>query len=77
MSSDMLKLIEQVEREAAAEARAERAKLLETLESIARRLAELGANPEPRLTRSAMSPAAKSDYLQRYGREAYWRLPWT
>jgi hypothetical protein len=64
MSSDVMKLIAETERQAAAdakaEARAEREQLLNTLKSIDRQLAAMAEKPAPRLTRSGMTAAEKS-----------------
>jgi hypothetical protein len=71
------KLIAESEREALREARAERTKLIETLESIDRRLAEMNAPPPaPRLVRSAMSAREKAEFIEEHGGDRYLALPW-
>jgi hypothetical protein len=65
-------VLEQLEDERAAEAAA----LLETMTTIDRRLAELVAASKPRLVRSKMTPAGKSQYIRAKGKAEYDKLPW-
>jgi hypothetical protein len=79
--AEMRALIDRIDRE---DARGERDELKQHQKELERRLAtiadkleELTANTRPRLTRSAMSALAKSQYIRRFDKDQYDRLPWT
>jgi hypothetical protein len=79
--NELGQLIAQAEQMAQAEAKAadnaERAKLIETLESIDAQLRAMNEKPPPRLTRGGMSALEKSRFIEANGASEYMKLPWS
>jgi hypothetical protein len=78
--ADLRALLDRIDRETA---ETERDELKEHQRELERQLAVMNARLEqlvetgkPKLVRSAMTAMEKSQFLRKFGPDAYWRIPW-